>query len=131
MADKQTAAADANQASDPLAALDKILNDTKQKATVQTKPTQAADADQADGQSDIDREKEMQQKMAREAHHAQLEAERLRLIKEQQQKLKTELKQTPQYQARLSQEAAKAEKIAQLKTTGDGFEIHQLDHTKI
>jgi hypothetical protein len=42
-----------------------------------------------------------------------------------------QIAQTPEYQARVQQEAEKAEEATNSTAGGDGFQIEQLQHTKI
>jgi len=136
MPDKQgqsTSAASPQGKNDPLAVLERVLDETKQKSASDVKTMKQSDVDTSQQTATIAVKTEAAEKetaAAIEEHHAQLEAERLRLIEKQRRELKTELKQTPQYQARLAQEAEKAKKQDQA-AADNGFQIRQLDHTKI
>lgn len=61
---------------------------------------------------------------------AVLEAERQEQIAAQRAQMQAEIAQTPEYQARLQQEAEKKQTDANT-AADDGFKINQVDHTKI
>ena len=137
--------ADSTGKQDPLAVLENILNEAKQKTPngttksgkgkVSTSPTQASGQPIAKPPSPEEvaelEVEEKRQEDEEKQRQVQLEAERLRLIEEQKQKLENELKQTPQYQARVQQETEEKEEQSQHQAAGEGFEIRQLGHTKI
>lgn len=52
-------------------------------------------------------------------------------IEQQKQQLMAQISQTPEYQAKVQQDAEKAEEETQSAAGGDGFQIQQLQHTKI
>lgn len=52
-------------------------------------------------------------------------------IEQQKQQLMAQITQTPEYQAKVQQDAEKAEEESQSSAGGDGFQIQQLQHTKI
>lgn len=52
-------------------------------------------------------------------------------IEQQKQQLMAQITQTPEYQARVVQETEKAEEQIKSAAGGDGFQIQQLQHTKI
>lgn len=138
----QTKPAKTNQAGqqqDPLAVLENILNEAKEQKGSGQAPDLVGASKSAQSKSNqpsaeelakLEAEKKQKEEAERQ-RQAQLEAERLRLIEEQKRKLEQELKQTPQYQARVQQEAEKAEEEKQHASAGEGYEIKQLKHTKI
>lgn len=144
MADTQTKtkpSTNSQSQQDPLAVLENILNEAKQQDKsdsgkapdlVKASKNATAKSDKSSPEELAKLEAEKKQKEEEERQRqAQLEAERLRLIEQQKQKLEKELKQTPQYQARVQQEAEKAEEKKQHASAGEGYEIRQLKHTKI
>ncbi len=104
----------------PLDVLEDILNDAKKKSG-------GGDPDEAKKKA----EEEEAQKLAEvEAAEQQQRAKDAQALKQQIAGLSA-IKETPQYQARLEQDAEKQEQQQQDQADGEGFEIRQLGHTKI
>lgn len=129
---------------DPLAVLEDILKDAQKKrgggsggaggataglASDKNKAA-AADPSQAGAQQAAEEEAKLQAEAAA-AEETRLEAERQQAIAVQKQLIEKEVKTSPQYQAAQDQAKEKAEEIEEKQEAGDGFEIRQLDHSKI
>lgn len=117
----------------PLDVLESILAEAKQKAG------QKAPAGEGSGMGQVDSPPAVttdpatppvpppptpEEIAAKEAAH---QAE----IEQQKQQLMAQITQTPEYQAKVQQDAEKAEEESQSSAGGDGFQIQQLQHTKI
>ncbi|MBP9782003.1 hypothetical protein KBC89_05100 [Candidatus Woesebacteria bacterium] len=130
-------------AQDPLAILESILQDAKNKSgqkkaqgDVPAQQTQQLD----DGSGLVDGEpppteeelaiikQQIEQEEA--ARTAELEVQRQQQIAQQQALLSQELPQTPQYQAR-QQQVAEEEQEKATSVVADGYEIAQLTKTKV
>ena len=130
-------------AQDPLAILEGILQDAKNKSgqkKVQDEGTSQLVQQPDEGEVTVDGEpppteeelaiikQQIEQEEA--ARVAVLEAQRQQQIAQQQALLAQELPQTPQYQAR-QQQVAEEEQAKATSVVADGYEIEQLTKTKI
>lgn len=116
---------------DPLAVLEGILQDARNKSGT---ATGASDPAAQAAQEQAQREAEAQAAAARQAEadrQAQLEAQRLKEIAEQQAMIQHELPKTSQFQARQQQAAEEIQEEAATSSAGEGYEIKQLDHMKV
>jgi hypothetical protein len=126
VADSATPAAPAAGKKSPLDVLEDILNESKGADGEAGKDPAAAAAELA-----ADAAKAEAEALAK----VQADTEQQRLIDEA--KLKEQiaglgtLKDTPAYQARVSQDAEKQADAAQAAAAGQGYDIVQLDHTKV
>lgn len=117
----------------PLDVLESILAEAKQKVGQKAPTDQGGGGDSVAGQSGNTTDhttppppppptpEEIATKEA--AHQAEIE--------QQKQQLMAQISQTPEYQAKVQQDAEKAEEESQSSAVGDGFQIQQLQHTKI
>lgn len=101
----------------PLDVLEEILNQSKKEDTAQQAEAQQAAAEQAEMA-------QAQQEMAAQRREDQAK------IQQQLEQLKT-IEDTPQYQARVEQEAAKVQEKQDSENGTKGNEIRQIQHTKI
>jgi len=135
--------ADPTAAQDPLAILESILQDAKnksgqKKAQGNSPVQQAQQLDEGTGLVDGEpppTEEELaiiKQQIEQEeaARTAELEAQRQQQIAQQQALLAQELPQTPQYQAR-QQQVAEEEQVKAASGVADGYAIEQLTKTKV
>ncbi len=139
-ADDATAQTNPSVAQDPLAILEGILQDAKNKSSQKKAQsdgaTQQGDAGEVliDGEPPpTEEELAIIQKQIEEedaARAAELEAQRQQQIAEQQALLAQELPQTPQYQAR-QQQVAEEEQAKATSGVADGYNIEQLTKTKV
>lgn len=130
-------------AQDPLAILESILQDAKNKSgqkktqgDVSAQQTQQLDegAGLVDGEPPPTEEElaiiKQQIEQEEAARTAELEAQRQQQIAQQQALLAQELPQTPQYQAR-QQQVAEEEQVKAASGVADGYAIEQLTKTKV
>lgn len=126
--------AEASPDQNPLDILESILAEAKQKAS-QNAPT-GEGADGSDRASipttdPNDPTASPPQPPPSPEEIAAKEATHQAEIEQQKQQLMAQITQTPEYQARVEQEAEKAEEQSKSVAGGDGFQIQQLQHTKI
>lgn len=124
--DPQTPGVDVGGA-DPLSVLEDLLKQAGSDGG-------AAGAPPVAGEAAVDGEKTPEEKAAAQAELEQKLAEQQQRDNEQlvaQREKMHELKNTPQYQARVQQDEEKAVEQSEHDAAGEGYEIRQLDHTKI
>jgi hypothetical protein len=131
-----TAPAAGDQA-DPLAVLEDILKEAKQKKGEQTEDnTQETGVEKAEPESPDQPEEVSPEEKARlqaqeAALQAQAQARDASEIEAQRQKISQEVMNSPQYQAKVSQEEEKKQESDDKTAGEDGFDIKQLGHDKI
>ncbi|MBU0979132.1 MAG: hypothetical protein ABIJ03_00925 [Patescibacteria group bacterium] len=129
---------------DPLAVLEDILKEAKQKqARGDGEDSSGDDSYQvtepvnAQIQADLQVAESLAQaqkvKLAAEetAHQTQVKAEQAKLIEAQRQQIAQEVMTSPQYQARVTQEEDKQQGEEAQVVAGEGFDIKQLKHDKV
>lgn len=111
-----------NDQKNPLDVLEELLQKTKEKQGL----GEDTAAEQAE-REEAEKAAIEQQRLEEAQRQAALDAQG---ILDQRASLKT-LQDTPQYQARMAQEAETQQNKQQTLTAQDGFQIEQLKHTKV
>lgn len=122
-----------NTAQDPLAVLEGILQDAKKKGGAkspgnsgQPPKTSTSDADTL-----VEDQQAKEQLMAKRAEEqAESEKKRLEQISQYRQQMQSEIQKTDAYKNRVAQDNAD-KKSKDSVTSGEGFEINQIQHKKI
>ncbi len=129
MTDTNTPAAGAAPQQNPLDVLEKLLEDTKkQSAAAQAGDTPSVPAGPTEEEiAAAEKAKQIAEYEALKQAHALEDQKAI----EEQQKVMEELQHTPQYQARVDQEADKEVIKQGVKDDQDGLEIRQLEKKKI
>lgn len=130
MADANTQTSGSAAQQNPLDVLEKLLEDTKKQSAGGQAGGDAPAAPAGPTEEEIaaaEKAKQIAEYEALKQAHALEDQKAI----EEQKKVMEELQHTPQYQARVDQEADKADARQEVKDDQDGLEIRQLEKKKI